>query len=557
MKEKLLGFLLILLLTAGIISAKDIYVCAGKSGNGTKENPYGKVADAVDMGVYAGDVIHVAEGVYYGKGAGGKWIIRANNITVVGGYNKDFSERDPWKYQSILVQGMQEGALEEARKREHDKKWGLSLEFTKASYNGQAMIQGEGNHSNTIIDGFIIDGYTRQTYKSNGDLKTDIGPITSPLISFNSPGCKVRNCVILNSGGPGVRLIASGKKDDPASWAEVSNCIIINTLMQAIDFRVGDMSENNPDGGCALIKDNTIAFVWSWLGEGYGILIGRQTRLTIDSNIIVFATDYALNNGFGNDKASLINNCFFNNKGGTYRFFAEKDKLTVVEDDPTKFQGTPARKMYYLSVNSKDNYIKDPQFKVDPQFFDKFTNQIKSEGGGKVVWDDVNKWRSSMGLPLQGSQGTGNKNFAPIYEHEFIQLFSSGVNAGAKNDKARLQAYKSTTVTEQKEYKTVKYEEIKDNINNNVKVLVKFNNSADPSSYYINGITKDSYVCYRSADMANFLYIKNGSEALDIIKDCIKSGIAAKVSGKIYDIKEAVKISGKYGFVVDIAEYSE
>lgn len=202
MKRIFILTILIISFAASYTDAKDVYVCAGKSGNGTKENPYGKISDAMSMGVYANDVIRVAEGIYYGEGGSGKWIIRINNLTLVGGYKKDFSERNPWKYQTILVRGMGEDALAEANKRDHAKKWGLDLTITKASYNGSAMILGEGDHSNTVIDGFIIDGYTRNSYKINGDLNTAIGPITSPLISFNKPGCKVRNCIIMNSGDP-------------------------------------------------------------------------------------------------------------------------------------------------------------------------------------------------------------------------------------------------------------------------------------------------------------------------------------------------------------------
>ena len=255
MKLKPIVTVLFVILVGVFLNAKDVYVKAGNKGNGTMSNPYGSISDAMNMGVYAGDVVHVTQGIYYGEGGSGKWVIKVNNLTIVGGYNKDFTERNPFKYQSILVRGMDEGALKEAKKRGHDKKWGLDFTQTKASYNAKAMIFGEGESSNAIIDGFVIDGYTRNQYKSNGDLDVSVGPIGTPLISFNKPGCKVRNCIILNSGGPGIQMVASGKKDDPNSWAEISNCVITNTLMEAIDFRAGTFDPNNdPDGGYALIK---------------------------------------------------------------------------------------------------------------------------------------------------------------------------------------------------------------------------------------------------------------------------------------------------------------
>jgi hypothetical protein len=537
--------------------AKDVYVCAGKSGNGSKEAPYGTLDQAIDMGAYAGDVIHVANGIYYGKGGSGKFVIAVNNLTLAGGYNENFTERNPWKYQAILMRGMEEGAATEAKKRQHDKKWGLSMDYIKASYNGNAIVLGEGDHAGTILDGFVIDGYTRQTYKPNGDLKTDIGPITTPLVIFNKPGCKVRNCVILNSGGPGVRIIASGQKENPETWSEISNCVITNTLMEAIDCRVGDLSPENPYGGYASIANNTIAFVWSWLGEGYGIIIGNQTNLAIENNIIAFATDYGMNNGFGNDRAKLVGNCFFNNRGGVYRFFDNKNKVTVVEDDPTKFVGTAAKKSYFLNTNSKDNYTADPKLKVDPDFFDKFSNQIKSEGGGKVVWDEINQWRSMLGLPLQGSKGTGNVNYAPIYEHEYMFLFSSTVKAGAKADPALLAVYSSqSTAPAAKEYVKIRYDQLAGYLGKDITVSLQVGNP-ESSGFYVPGVTKDSYAAFRTKDMQHFIYVKKGSEALSIIEENRKNGFPVLISGALVDIFNAIKMKNKYGLVVDVAAYDE
>jgi hypothetical protein len=540
------------------VSAKDVYVRAGSSGNGTKSSPYGTIADAINMGVYAGDVIHVAEGVYYGEGGSGKWTIAINNLTLVGGYSTDFSSRDPWGNRSILVRGMGDGAFKQAKAREHDKKWGLSLTKTKASYNPKAMIAGEGNHSSTVIDGFTLDGYTRHTYKKNGDLKTDVGPIGTPLISLSKQGCKIRNCTIVNSGGPGIQLSAKGVKGDESTWSEVSNCVIVNTLMEAIDFRIGDMDpDRNPDGGYALIKDNTLAFVWTMNGEGYGILVGRQTKLRIENNIIAFATDFGLNNGFGNKKATLVDNCFFNNMGGHYRYFATKNKVTVVEDNPSLLSGKAARRKYYLSSKSAGNYIADPELTVDPGFFERFSNQVAADGGGKISMDDVNNWRSAMGLPLIGSSGSEKVNYAPIYEHDYLALASDSVEAGARNLPGRIPSYESKPVVSSKNYREISFSDLKNNLGSDVTMPVKFYSSVDPTSYYVEGVTRDTHVCYRSADRNTFLYVPNGSEALEVIRECIADGIPAIVSGTAVDIKSAINMSNKYGFIVDRAVYDE
>ena len=227
--------------------------------------------------------------------------------------------------------------------------------------------------------------------------------------------------------------------------------------------------------------------MWTRLGEGYGILIGRQTKLSIEDNIVAFATDYGLNNGFGNDKATLKNNLFFNNMGGVYRYFAKEGSgSTVVVDDPTQLTGKQANKLYYLTSKSEGNITLDPKLKVDPDFFDRFSNQIKSEGGGKVVWDEINQWRSMMGLPLIGSKGTGNVNYAPIYEHDYMFLFSDVTKAGAKVN-ANFVTYKSVASTEgNKEYKSIKFAEMKSNYNKDVEVTLKVGEK-NPTSFYVEG----------------------------------------------------------------------
>ncbi len=56
----------------------------GAGGTGTKESPYGELWRALER-VLHGDVIHVAEGIYPGKGGSDSFIIRVPNLTIAGG----------------------------------------------------------------------------------------------------------------------------------------------------------------------------------------------------------------------------------------------------------------------------------------------------------------------------------------------------------------------------------------------------------------------------------------------------------------------------------------
>jgi hypothetical protein len=279
----------------------------------------------------------------------------------------------------------------------------------------------------------------------------------------------------------------------------------------------------------------------------------------MENNIFAFATDFGMNNGFGNDKAKLNGNVFFNNRGGVYRYFASGgSKSTVVVDDPALLSGKQGNRMYYVSAKSEGNISADPKLKVDPEFFDKFSNQIQSEGGGKVVWDDVNQWRSMLGLPLIGSSGTGKKNFAPIYEHSYALLFSEAVSAGAKSD-AKLEVYKSTaSEAVAKNYVKIKFADVKSNLGKDVTVAVKIGTKDSGSSYYVDGVTKAEWTCFRyKDDRMNFIYVKNSSEEMEIITKSIKDGSAVIVSGKLVDVSAAVKSTNRFAIVVDKAEIDE
>lgn len=152
MKEKrhILVFLFCFMLCLIIPGfSADIYVRDGASGRGTIDAPYGALWKAMEKAI-RGDVIHVAEGVYFGKGDSGAFIVKVPNLTMTGGYSSDFSSRDPFENMIVL-------------KRTQDYKGdntGLP--------NG--IISGIDDHSHFILDGFVLEGRTRNKYKKEGDI---------------------------------------------------------------------------------------------------------------------------------------------------------------------------------------------------------------------------------------------------------------------------------------------------------------------------------------------------------------------------------------------------
>ena len=101
MKKFIILFLF--LLTIFNLSAKNIYVREGNNGDGTISNPYGYLWIAL-FGAEPGDVIHITEGYYRGRDSAGVFAIDKTDITIAGGYNHDFTERNPFLYSTILEQ---------------------------------------------------------------------------------------------------------------------------------------------------------------------------------------------------------------------------------------------------------------------------------------------------------------------------------------------------------------------------------------------------------------------------------------------------------------------
>jgi len=81
---------------------RDWFVRAGATGgDGSKDKPYRDPYQALEK-CEAGDSIHVAGGEYVGKLRAGTWKVDTTDITMLGGYDKDFASRDPWKNPTLL-----------------------------------------------------------------------------------------------------------------------------------------------------------------------------------------------------------------------------------------------------------------------------------------------------------------------------------------------------------------------------------------------------------------------------------------------------------------------
>ncbi len=572
-------------------NAKDIYVSQGASGNGSKESPLGTVDEAL-RSAFSGDVIHVAKGDYVGPGGSGRFVIDKPNLTLVGGYNPDFTERHPFKHLTRLMQA-EDHAKAHCRSSPRCNAMILrqKLPQQSSSYSGQPIVKGEKAHANAVLDGFVIDGYTRYKYKPDDELSLRYGPLGTPCVHFTNPGVKIRNSIVINCAGPGIYIAALGTKlerkpthEPGEDWNEVSNTVILNTLMSNIKIQIGNQGPKNPDGGCALIKNNTLAYNWLYLGEDHNLQQGDHTRLTVLNNVLAYA-GYGISNGFGNRFGRYIGNVFYGHAHGAYKYWDKaKSKQTISLQRASLLQGTDCKTKYSCSKQSQGNLDGDPNFKNRDIFFHKrfamrAVERIDPEGDEEnfdeeeiedkdsedmgtdnaslkpifaPVWDPGEDWSTmllvSQTHPTKGFQFNGIGGVFQAYQSSIKELDLDSITFIEMNWEDLKRGKKGTKLVAQKPKGMF------------IQTSLQVGNN-DSSGYFIpdpTEVTKtNGWICYRDTSHSIFLYAKEGSKQLAAVQQASREKAVLFIQGQAFDLTQKIKSPGRVGIVVLSAELDD
>ena len=315
-------------------AGRDWFVRAGSSGgDGTREKPFRDPFQALDK-AEGGDTIHVAAGEYFGKLRSGRWSISIRNLALLGGYDAEFTDRDPWIHLTRFV-------FDEEQK-------------AKGRPDGGILVS-EDNSEGLIVDGFMFDGASWNTYK-DGSLNTESSP-SEPLISLlggDSP-ITVRNCVFVNASD-GAAVISS-------PLVVFENNIIVNTSGDALTIR-----GNGP--GPVIIRNNTVLFAGDptpRAGTGQSssrgtlVQLSGRASMTLEANILALADNFGLRAALPQENVTLRNNAFaanlFNHLTDTKYLWADSSNWgrRVIADSTFVLEG---------------NQLSLPDLKVDPAFAD-------------------------------------------------------------------------------------------------------------------------------------------------------------------------------------------
>lgn len=411
-----------------------------RTADGTKDKPYKDLQAAIDAAT-EGAVIRVAGGNYLGKMEQG-FIELKKYITIEGGWNTDFSERDPKRYLTMVQP-----------KGEHS---------STAGNHGLIDVIVKGNRSKTVvIDGLIFDmGFeTQYAAAPNSDPvagapegcetgriiliddkpnvpKTDgVSSTRQCMYGAVEGNFILRNCVIANGYHYGIQMENCG-----GHW-EFYNNIFVACRMAACEVRGNGVV---PETETTLnFHHNTVLFPWcrDKLMEDMGYGFRYMTRMNYDvyDNIFGGANYAALDRTrFDSDlkrdkvrKTNAWDNLFFANRmgdiclpsgGGKWNFqfarnFEEVEQLEKYENN---------REVNEAEIEMLKKVISQPYLKGFLSLQIKQNSQYDENSS-------MNTFRSAFGMNKQGTETIRVNMYANRYPlADAIKLWGAIPGKGAQ-----------------------------------------------------------------------------------------------------------------------------
>ncbi len=238
------------------VSARDWYVSVdrGKGKKGTKEKPAKDLGNLLKK-LEPGDVIHIAEGTYLGKGKNGSTTVTVP-VSIIGGYSNDFSKRDPWGKHRTIFSG-------ENKTKNYKMTSALRIDLNKVKAR-------EGLPGKIVVDGLILDHGARNRYKS--EKQWEIARKANPKTGENP------------TPESGALIVSAGKNGmfDKIGWdIRIENCIVMNSAPT-----MGAMSISGYKRSKVVIRNNVLAFA-----DRHIIYNPRSTTILLQNNIMTGSMD--------------------------------------------------------------------------------------------------------------------------------------------------------------------------------------------------------------------------------------------------------------------------
>ncbi len=388
----------------------DYYVSAsrGKGKKATKENPAKDLGNIISK-LKPGDTVHIAGGVYSGRGGCGSNVIRIP-VNIIGGYDDYFSCRDPWGEHRTIFSA-----------DNGSKNWSRdpALMINLANYKQKNMPE-------IKIDGIIVDNADRNHYKTTAQLKIirSANPKTKQnptpdrggiVVLVSKTGdlagrwkITIQNCIVANTAPAQGALMVSGYKN---SKITIRNNLVINNTGTGISVGTKYAAMDEAAKPQFLIENNTVLFTWKYdeSAQSYtGNSLKSDARIsaTVKNNVFAFADRYGIQNA-GKSNLLLKNNLIAGNVAADYLEFNTQINLNDIEDEAE-----------HIHEDSHGNSKKIPKVSVSKKWATNFAGRVlvdrnASEADIKVQMTVANEIRSIFGIPLRA--GTFKSKSSPVW----------------------------------------------------------------------------------------------------------------------------------------------
>ena len=242
--------------TTGIPSGEVYYVSIADGSNraeGTKEAPFKNIQKALDVAP-EGATILVAEGNYFGTLRSGNINIE-KPVTILGGYNADFTERDVLKYRTTVRPSVESNETQSGK--------------------GTMQIRVRRAGTKVVVDGLLFDRGNSIAYDPTGEGQPE-GVATPRMQSLGEVGIG------------GEKLDRETKTaqtaiiflDNCQSEVEICNCAFVNAP---------DCAIRGTAGASVFIENNVFVCVRKAAVEIGGSMIARNSDIRFSYNTVLFA----------------------------------------------------------------------------------------------------------------------------------------------------------------------------------------------------------------------------------------------------------------------------
>ncbi|MBR1928438.1 MAG: right-handed parallel beta-helix repeat-containing protein [Paludibacteraceae bacterium] len=389
-----------------------------------------------------GAVIRVAEGNYLGAMNSG-YIEISNWVTLEGGWNSDFTERDPLKYITRIEPTQDQLGTNGSK--------GL---ITISKLDDVMAKKPKGN---LVIDGIMMNMGLENYYMPNDPsderngcpskaYETGLLRPTPPQVQHQimfsegwiAGNVTIKNCLILNGNNFGIQISTR------CGEVEIYNCVFVSNRMSAVRIQGGD---KNGEASHINFHHNTVAFSWCRdkimedMGYGYEFmtLVSADVHhnIFVGNNYAAVARTHALSGPDAPIEAKRITNLYDNyyflnaadlqlpsKGGGKWTNVKCTDILDMVDEKVIPNADNN------LELPSGDAFIKA----LDQDYLTGFANlKVISSSQNFNPNSASNQFRQAMGQNMQGTEIHRVSMYGNRYNFDkAMQLFGAKAGYGAQ-----------------------------------------------------------------------------------------------------------------------------